>query len=238
MALHAAGALHARTQFCRRHADRQGHSGRTGDRPRRTRMHSDCACCRASAHTTCSNTQLRARRLRVRACAAAGTRTRMLQAACGPARPCVAPRHGRAGRRADARRPPQKQRTRWQLVPPRSARARRRRRRARPPRREAAACPLPVVAPMVRNLAEIVPKGPRAPGPATAKFVRPSPGRGPESTTVPKRVSGDGQKCLKKCRGRPPGQLDLGPPRRGKGVKRSKKAVFGTTPKRKRSKKE
>jgi hypothetical protein len=127
---------------------------------------------------------------------AAGTRTCMLQAACGPARPCVAPRHGRAGRRADARRPPQKQRTRWQLVPPRSARARRRRRRARPPRREAAASPLPVVAPMVRNLAEIVPKGPRAPGPATAKFVRPSPGRGPESTTVPNVFPGIARKSM------------------------------------------
>jgi hypothetical protein len=120
-------------------------------------------------------------RTRARAREAAGTRTCMLQAACRPARLCGTS-HGRAGRRADARRPPQKQRTRWQPAPPRAARARPRprRRRARPPRREAAACPLPVVAPMVRNLAEIVPKGP-----ATAKFVRPSPGRGPESTTVP-----------------------------------------------------
>jgi hypothetical protein len=77
-------------------------------------------------------------------------------------RACVAPRHRCAGLRADAARPPQKQRTRWQLVPPGAARARPRRRRARPPRREAAACPLPVVAPMVCNLAKNVPKGPRA----------------------------------------------------------------------------
>ncbi len=111
-------------------------------------MHIDCACGRASAHTACSNTQLRARRLRSRTCAAAGTRTRMLQAACGRHVPCVAQRHGRAGRRADGRHPPQKQRTRWQPASLRVARPRRRLRRARRPRRVAAASPLPGVARM------------------------------------------------------------------------------------------
>jgi len=57
-----------------------------GDRPRRTRMHSSCACGRASARTACGYAQLRARRLR--ALAEAGTRTCMLQAACRPARLC------------------------------------------------------------------------------------------------------------------------------------------------------
>jgi hypothetical protein len=97
MAPHAAGALHERTQVCSRHADRQGHSGRTphvnddrvgeacvclADSPRRTRMHSSCACGRASARTACGYAQLRAKRLRARA--EAGTRTCMLQAACRP----------------------------------------------------------------------------------------------------------------------------------------------------------
>jgi hypothetical protein len=101
MAPHAAGALHERTQVCSRHADRQGHSGRTphvnddrvgeacvclADSPRRTRMHSSCACGRASARTACGYAQLRAKRLRARA--EAGTRTCMLQAACRPARLC------------------------------------------------------------------------------------------------------------------------------------------------------
>jgi hypothetical protein len=61
--------------------------------------------------------------------------------------------HGCAGRRADARHPPHKQRTRWQPAPLRAVRARPRprRRRARRPRRVAAACPLPVVARMLSD---------------------------------------------------------------------------------------
>jgi len=121
MAPHAAGALHERTQVCSRHADRQGHSGRTphvnddrggvacvclADARARgqttgTRMHSSCACGRASARTACGYAQLRARRLR--ALAEAGTRTCMLQAACRPARLC-----GTTAQRAERTTPPTK----------------------------------------------------------------------------------------------------------------------------------
>jgi hypothetical protein len=51
---------HAALQQARRQA---GPFWTDRDGPRRTRMHSDCACGRASARTTCSNTQLRTRRL-------------------------------------------------------------------------------------------------------------------------------------------------------------------------------
>jgi hypothetical protein len=57
-----------------------------------------------------------------------------------PARPCVEPRHKRAGRQG-ARQPPQKQRTRWQPASMRASRPRRGRARRR--RRVADASPLP-----------------------------------------------------------------------------------------------
>jgi len=119
-----------------------------------------------------ADARARGRTARARTRAEAGARTCMLQAACGPARLC-----GTAARRRraqGARHPPQKQRTRWQPASLRAARARPRQRRARPPRRMASSSPLPVVAQMVRNLAKIVPKGPRA---GRYKFLPPSPNK-------------------------------------------------------------
>jgi hypothetical protein len=122
-------------------------------------------------------------RLRARedcARAAAGTRTCMLQAACRPARPCVEKRHERAGRRADARHPPQKQRTRWQPASLRAARARGGVARGRAGAWLARGCCIP--APGRRADGPQFGKNrSKMPGPATAKF----DGRGPISGDRP-----------------------------------------------------
>ena len=65
MAPHAAGALHARTQLCSRHADRQGHSGRT-PHVNDDRVGEECVCladARARGQTTAHS---HAQQLRVR----------------------------------------------------------------------------------------------------------------------------------------------------------------------------
>jgi hypothetical protein len=161
MAPHAARALHERTQLCSRHADRQGHSGRT-PHVNDDRVGEACVCladARARGQTTAHS---HAQQLRVRS----GQRTHRVWLCAITRKKTARARRGRnahmhvAGRlppcapvwndgtnARSARHPPQKQHTRWQPSSMRASRprpARRLRRRARRPRRVAGASPLPV----------------------------------------------------------------------------------------------
>ena len=133
----AAAVLHARTRLCSRHADRQGHSRRT-PHVHHDRVGEACVCL-AHARARTDHAHVPGRTDHAHA-PRRGRNTHMHVSVAPPpaprrpARPCVEPRHERAGRQG-ARHPPQKQRTRWQ---PASMRA------SRP--RVADASPLPVVA--------------------------------------------------------------------------------------------
>ena len=160
-----------------------------------------------------ADARARGRTARTHARAAAGTRTRMLQAACGrPASLCgtTALKSRAAGGRTT---PPAKAAHPLAAVAPGGG--------ARP----AAAAPASRAPAPARGCCIPAPSrradGPqfgrnrskRTPGPRLrnpGKICTAVPRERPRIDHSSQRVSGDGQKCLKKCRGRPPGQLDLG----------------------------
>ena len=107
MAPHAARALHERTQLCSRHADRQGHSGRTEAsvcprrRPRPGTDHGALACTAAARAVGPAHAPRVAMRNYAQEDCARAQRPERAHACCRPPaalRACVERRHERAGR--------------------------------------------------------------------------------------------------------------------------------------------